>query len=320
MKLMEKLGLTSEPVNWYTTGGNPRKIRLQRSKTPGSSKPREEFMSYTRDPKQFYLTTHKKDYTGAQGRPAGNARPRTSRIYPSRDDGGRSTYQSEYCGKFIPKGDSIRTGSASGNRRNNPHPSEAFMNWKFPSRLPPVDSFESTEAMEQVAQDHLKSTYQSDYTGIPQGVQMQHVFEGHLAPKLDKPPYTLDSTVRYDFQVPVLKPEFAGNMTRYGCNKNKYRPAVGAVPTVCYNSPHMHLAGRTSYSKDYVDKFPMQAMMNQSQKRYKSSASIPALEEFLKTAKPHEKQQLIKALKTIEAQDNRDTQGPDWLSQWIGPM
>ena len=46
---------------------------------------------------------------------------------------------------------------------------QAFMNWKFPSRLPPLDSFEMPEAMEQVAHDQLESTYQSDYTGIPQG-------------------------------------------------------------------------------------------------------------------------------------------------------
>lgn len=53
-------------------------------------------------------------------------RPKTSRIYPSRDDAGCSTYQSDFRGKSIPQEESFRTGSASGNRRNNPHPSEVF--------------------------------------------------------------------------------------------------------------------------------------------------------------------------------------------------
>ena len=72
------------------------------------------------------------------------------------------------------------------------------------------------------------------------GVQMQHVFEGDLVPRVEKPPHTLDSTVRYDFQVPVLKPEFAGNLTRYGCNKNKYRPAVGAGKRIFCNYEILH--------------------------------------------------------------------------------
>lgn len=54
------------------------------------------------------------------------------------------------------------------------------------------------------------------------------VFEGDLVPALYKPPYTLDSTTRYTYQTPVVKSELAGNLTRFGCNKNKYKPAVGA--------------------------------------------------------------------------------------------
>lgn len=44
------------------------------------------------------------------------------------------------------------------------------MIWKFPSRFPPVYMEEvNPETMREVEQDQLKSTYQSDYTGIPQG-------------------------------------------------------------------------------------------------------------------------------------------------------
>ena len=44
------------------------------------------------------------------------------------------------------------------------------MIWKFSSRLPPVHMEEiNPETMQELEQGQLKSTYQSDYTGIPQG-------------------------------------------------------------------------------------------------------------------------------------------------------
>ena len=44
------------------------------------------------------------------------------------------------------------------------------MIWKFPSRLPPVHMEEiNPETMRELEQGQSKSTYQSDYTGIPQG-------------------------------------------------------------------------------------------------------------------------------------------------------
>ena len=44
------------------------------------------------------------------------------------------------------------------------------MIWKFPSRFPPLlDEEISPEAMQEVSKEQIKSTYQSDYTGIPQG-------------------------------------------------------------------------------------------------------------------------------------------------------
>lgn len=44
------------------------------------------------------------------------------------------------------------------------------MVWKFPSRFPPVLNEEiNPEAMSEVSKEQIKSTYQADYTGIPQG-------------------------------------------------------------------------------------------------------------------------------------------------------
>lgn len=44
------------------------------------------------------------------------------------------------------------------------------MIWKFPRRFPPVLMEEvNPETMQELQHDQLKSTYQSDYTAIPQG-------------------------------------------------------------------------------------------------------------------------------------------------------
>lgn len=60
------------------------------------------------------------------------------------------------------------------------------------------------------------------------GVNVCTVFEGNLTPSLYKPPHTLDSTSRYSYQVPVVRHTLSANFTRFGCNRNKYKPAVGA--------------------------------------------------------------------------------------------
>lgn len=51
-------------------------------------------------------------------------RPDTSKIFPSRENKNRSTYQTDFNDKNVRKAGAIRPGSAFGDRRNNPHPSE----------------------------------------------------------------------------------------------------------------------------------------------------------------------------------------------------
>ncbi|XP_078371538.1 uncharacterized protein LOC144655195 isoform X2 [Oculina patagonica] len=317
IELMEKIGVSSDPATWYSTGTRartptrPRSVPLRSARLPNNVK-----HSYTKNPELFYMTTNKREFGGNFGPPAGNARPSTSKIFPSRDNRNLSTYQTDFNDKNVRKAGAIRIGSAFGNRRNNPHPSEAFMIWKFPSRLPSVDLEEiNPETWQEVAQDQIKSTYQSDFTGIPQGVNISTVFEGDLVPTLYKPPHTLDSTTRYTYQTPAVKSELAGNLTRFGCNKNKYKPAVGAVPTVSYNSPQMHLYGRTHYSRDYFDK---SAVLKEGSKKF-NYGSIPALDEYLKTAKPHERESLLRKLQHISAKGKQENRDPEWLSQWTGP-
>ncbi|XP_020629597.1 uncharacterized protein LOC110066695 isoform X2 [Orbicella faveolata] len=317
IEIMEKIGVSSDPATWYSTGtrartpARPRSVPLRSVRSPENRK-----HSYTKNPELFYMTTNKREFGGTFGPPAGNARPDTSKIFPSRENKNLSTYQTDFNDKNVRKARAIRAGSAFGDKRNNPHPSEAFMIWKFPSRLPPVHMEEiNPETMQELEQGQLKSTYQSDYTGIPQGVNISTVFEGDLVPALYKPPYTLDSTTRYTYQTPAVKSELAGNLTRFGCNKNKYKPAVGAVPTVSYNSPQMHLYGRTHYSRDYVDK---SAVLKEGSRKFQYGP-IPTLDEYLKTAKPHERESLLRKIQSIAVKDKQENRDPEWLSQWTGP-
>ena len=81
------------------------------------------------------MTTNKREFGATFGPPAENARPRTSKIFPSRSNNNSTTYQADFNAKNTKKEEGIRTGSSSGNRRNNPHPSEVGMGDYFKLRV-----------------------------------------------------------------------------------------------------------------------------------------------------------------------------------------
>nr|XP_006814978.1 PREDICTED: uncharacterized protein LOC102805685 [Saccoglossus kowalevskii] len=87
---------------------------------------------------------------------------------------GTPHYDEQFTWKPPSKREPIRAGSSSGNRRNNPHPHESFMVWKFPKGVPedqklyPSDLTDSM--MDEICMDKCKSTYQDDYLGLPQGL------------------------------------------------------------------------------------------------------------------------------------------------------
>jgi len=204
-----------------------------------------------------YSTTYNREFSALPGQsaiadPPVDTRASYQASYELSGPVGVSQYESEYYQKLKRKTTPIRTGSASGNRRNNPHPLETFLNWKLPPRNEQYGNEwtgELTdEILDAVCRGKIRSTYQQDFLGVPQGFQPTAPVKLPVDWK-SKVGYSLDSSMRRCYQRPSQQYELKGNTSRYGCNKFKSKPAHGVVPTV--SSRQMHLKNRTSYEMDY---------------------------------------------------------------------
>lgn len=208
---------------------------------------------------QPYLTTYKKEYTAFQGQPTQGLRPATTRGCGGNDimakPVGPTTYQHEYQSKPKSSATAIRTGTASGCRRNNPHPLQRFMVWKLPHGKTPETQRTATspvltdEMFDKACRGTLASTYQQDYLGVPQGYQMGSAFADADVDTRSRVPYTLDSSMRSSYRMPDQRPQLKGNTSRYGSNPEKNVPARGGVPTV--SRCQMNMKNRTTYAREY---------------------------------------------------------------------
>ncbi|XP_076833180.1 testis-expressed protein 26 [Brachyhypopomus gauderio] len=161
-------------------------------------------------------------------------RPLTSKVYGDSysvaDPVGVTAYSEDFCWKPPSKPASIHTGSACGNMRNNPHPSQAFMVWRLPPGLKPCENPPSEEEVRNCLSAQYKSTYRTDFLGIPQGMVTNRT---ELAPKTqpDVPQY-VQTEMRFNYRKPAQKAELQGNTSRYGCNVLHRIAPKGIVPTV----------------------------------------------------------------------------------------
>ncbi|KAJ7370257.1 hypothetical protein OS493_033603 [Desmophyllum pertusum] len=96
VELMEKIGGQSDPATWYSTATRARTPTRPRSVPPRCARFPDNKHSYTKNPELFYMTTNKREFGGTFGLPAGNARPDTSKIFPSRGNNNFSTYQTDF--------------------------------------------------------------------------------------------------------------------------------------------------------------------------------------------------------------------------------
>ena len=93
-----------------------------------------------------------------------------------------TTYGTEYYDKDNPNTQPIRSGSGSGNRRNNPHPLKSFMVYQLPRNQPlglmaPKMSDFNDYRLESAIKNKSSSTYFNQYLGLPQGVNIKSAFD-----------------------------------------------------------------------------------------------------------------------------------------------
>ncbi|XP_046562188.1 testis-expressed protein 26-like isoform X1 [Haliotis rubra] len=205
-----------------------------------------------------YKTTYKREYIKRRDPEVRALRPMTSQAYTNAyslsGPVGNTTYHMEYNAKSELQQEPVRSGSASGNRKNNPHPSNAFMVWRFPSNKNPVPDVTpwaeevTNEKLNQVHKRLCSSTYQTDYLGIPQGFQVRSAYNlpGDWRENI---PYTLDSVQRYSYQGAAPQNELRVPTTRYGSNKKKQLAANGGIPTA--NQYLNSIKSRTTYDRHY---------------------------------------------------------------------
>ncbi|XP_033632123.1 testis-expressed protein 26-like [Asterias rubens] len=307
----------------------PKDTKLQRPKTAMASFGRAS----TPQKVKRTVTSYRRDYPGIIAPSAPPARPRsTDGLYQNSYDLdgpiGTPTYNKEFSNKGFCRPDLIRTGTSSGDRRNNPHPFESFMVWRFPKHVPKDQQLYPGEItdqmMEEILRDKCKSTYQSDYLGVPQGYQMKSAFDDYVDWR-EKIPYSLASSTRFSYQYPKQQDPLRGNNSRYGCNKGKNLKATGIVPLA--STHQMNLRRHTTYDR-FFNK-PFRPGMVQVSKALEAGK----LGEYLQTATDKERDVLNKMLESMaktgpprppssSGSSRPKTAQPNhtWISKWNGPM
>ncbi|XP_030007934.1 WD repeat-containing protein on Y chromosome-like [Sphaeramia orbicularis] len=145
---------------------------------------------------------------------------------------GSSVYHEDFNWKPACKPECIRTGTASGQRRNNPHPSKSFMMWRLPrdaTRSSEYVSFPwkcspSEGEICKALTAQYRSTYRCDFMGMPQ--------EKRLVPPCSRRrvPTSTDTEMRDSYRQPKQRPEV--NHCHYSCNMNRRTACRGIVPSV----------------------------------------------------------------------------------------
>ncbi|XP_074651528.1 testis-expressed protein 26-like [Tubulanus polymorphus] len=306
-------------------------------------RPKTAMSSVGKPQRGVYLTTYKREYPNREPPIVNADRPKSSNAFTASYDLsgplGTTTYNGQFYKKPTRKQEPIRTGTASGQRQNNPHPAQSFMVWRFPRK-----SFHNVgenrgelvneltdEVMDQVCRGKCRTTYQTDYLGIPQGVKMQEAMNLPEDWK-SKVPFTLDTSTRYSYQSPEKIVPLQGNVSRYGCNRQKHKSAFGTVPTC--SSRYFHVNARTTYSTDYNDSVTPGGAADL--REISKTLNSEMIQKHVNDADPKEKDALIEVMNNMNQSASRRSArrnvpapaatpttrefNPSWHSSWTGPM
>ncbi|XP_063685978.1 testis-expressed protein 26-like isoform X2 [Bolinopsis microptera] len=163
-----------------------------------------------------------------------------------------TSYGSEFSEKDFSKPQPIYSATNSGFRRNNPHPSREFLEWKIPRGGAREEQIVLDEdKLKEVFKKQLASSYQQDYLGT-QPEEAGDIEERMAALRTDsKKNYYKDTSMRHSYNEPKVDENLQGNTTRYGCNGKKHKSAIGIVPTVQHSPQSLTVSSNTSYTTQF---------------------------------------------------------------------
>ena len=174
-----------------------------------------------------------------------------------------TTYGSEYFDKDNPRTQPIRSGSGSGNRRNNPHPLKSFMVYQLPRSQPlglmvPKMSTFTDLRMESAIKNKTSSTYFNQYLGLPQGVNIKSAFENadreeEEAARLRRS-HSIHQTTTGRTHVHAKTPDNLEllSKTRHGCNAELTRCADSIIPAANGRLVYPGRGKRTTYDNEFT--------------------------------------------------------------------
>ncbi|KAM8902918.1 testis-expressed protein 26 isoform 2-T2 [Spinachia spinachia] len=242
---------------------------------------------------------------------------------------GSPVYNRDFCWKPPCKSECICTGTASGQRRNNPHPSQSFMKWSLPR-----DGAQSSEYVGVPWECHpsegeicmaltaqYSSIYRCDYTG-----QAHHnMRNGRIPPwqSWTETALPAGTDMRENDRLPMQKPGLLRNYSPYSCTAPSMG-CCGIVPTVVQR----HAQQKRSHLTNY-DRFCGKTDMNVPNMM---KSLLPQELQHLCRTLPKEEKESLKQVMTIDANQNNGDKvnklppvelhsgSPKGISSWPGPF
>ncbi|XP_067944381.1 uncharacterized protein [Watersipora subatra] len=168
-----------------------------------------------------------------------------------------TTYNKEYTGQRTTPNGRLWSGG------NNPHPSEAFMVWKYPTRRE-VSGTEghagqapvlTNDAFDKVMRGRCNSIYQTDYKGLPPGHLPSELANVPLDWK-SSVPYTIDSAQRISYQTPNQPRALSNKTDRFGhSGHDRHKLLLGIAPNA--SKRIRTVKSNTTYDRHYNETAPL---------------------------------------------------------------
>ncbi|XP_068174080.1 testis-expressed protein 26 isoform X2 [Antennarius striatus] len=209
----------------------------------------------------------------------------------------------DLCLKPVCEADCIHTGTAAGQRRNDPHPSQ--LTWRLPRKaaqsseytghLWKCNPFEDKICEALTAQ--YRSIYTCDFMSMHQGYDYVNNAERRLKTKHSKNRVaaTTDTEMRDNYRKPKQKPE----LLPYNYNTDCKVACLGIVPTVVHIHTQKKRLDSTHCSRIYGKTFTN-----------KEAVKI----DLGKDPYSNNKEEATKRPEVI------NNCSPEWISSWPGPI